>query len=41
MPKYREFFNFIDWYAACCEAHINFADELACLMAKNVWIEGK
>jgi hypothetical protein len=26
---------------ACCEAHMNFADELACLMADNVWNEGK
>jgi hypothetical protein len=48
---YREFFNFVDWFhgsalqgdwgAACCEAHENFADESACLMADKVWTEGK
>jgi hypothetical protein len=43
---YREDFYFVDWFhssalhsnqcAACCEAHVNFADESACLMADNV-----
>jgi hypothetical protein len=28
-------------WAACCEAHTNFADESACLTADNVWNEGK
>jgi hypothetical protein len=46
---YKELFNFVDEFAvlrfmvvgaAYHEAHMNFADESACLMA-NVWNEGK
>jgi hypothetical protein len=45
------FFNFVDWFhgselhggwgADCREEHMNFVDESACLMADNVWNEGK
>jgi hypothetical protein len=48
---YREYFYFVDlvhgstlrsgWCSACCEVHMNFAHESACLMANNVWNEGK
>jgi hypothetical protein len=47
---YEEFFNFGDQFtalrfiapsAAYREGHMNFADESACLMADNVWNEGK
>jgi hypothetical protein len=46
----QEYFYCVDWVygsalhgdrcAACFEAHMNFADESACLMADNVWNEG-
>jgi hypothetical protein len=46
---YKEDFCFVDRFhgsalhgeqcAACCEAHTNFTDESACLMADNVWNE--
>jgi hypothetical protein len=48
---YRESFYFIDWFhgsvlqcvrgAACCDAHMNFAEESAYLTADNVRNEGK
>jgi hypothetical protein len=51
MVMYREYFYFVDLVhgsvlrggqcAACCKSHTNFADESACLMADNVWNEGK
>jgi hypothetical protein len=47
----REYFYFVDQvhistlhggqYAACYEAHMNFANESGCLMADDVWNEGK
>jgi hypothetical protein len=47
---YRKDFYFVDWshgsalhgrqFIACCEAHTNFADESACLMADIVRNEG-
>jgi hypothetical protein len=43
---YREFLYFLDEFTALSftatgAPHINFADESACLMADNVWNEGK
>jgi hypothetical protein len=44
---YREYFYCVDrvhdsalhreWCTACCEAHTNFSDESACLVADNIW----
>jgi hypothetical protein len=28
-----------DWVAVCLEAHTNFVEESACLMADNIWNE--
>jgi hypothetical protein len=48
---YRKDFYFVDWFhgsalhggrcVACCEAHMNFSNESACLMADNVQNEGR
>jgi hypothetical protein len=31
-----EVLTFVDWCTAGCEAHMNFADELTCLLAGNL-----
>jgi hypothetical protein len=48
---YREDFYFVDWFHSSahhgdrcttgCEAHMDFADEAACLKADNIRNEGK
>jgi hypothetical protein len=30
-----------EWYVAGHETHADFANDLACLMADNIWNEGK
>jgi hypothetical protein len=47
---YREDFYFVDYFsssalhgdrrAAGCESHTNSANQSACLVANNIWIEG-
>jgi hypothetical protein len=40
--KYRENFNQVHKFmAVCCRTHAIFSDDYACLMADNIWNEGK